>query len=81
MALVRFAHASVALRPELLTVEAQYGGRQWRRVGEGELDRVLSRPLQQLLGLLAFLLLPLFPPFLLLSGENLLSLLLLNGNK
>lgn len=66
---------------DVLTVQAQDGWRQRRGVGEGELDRVLFRPLQQLRGVLALLLLTaLLLAFLLLPGQGLLSLFLLRGN-
>lgn len=59
-------------------MQPQYGWGEGRRVGEGELDGVLFRPLQQLRGLLALLLMTsLLLAFLLLSGQSLFSLLLL----
>ena len=65
----------------ILTVQSQDGWREWRRVGEGELDGVLFRPLEQLCGILALLLLAsLLLAFLLLPGQGLLRLLLLRGN-
>lgn len=62
-----------------LTVQPQDGGRERRRVGEGELHGVLFRPLQQLSCILALLLLSsLLFAFLLLSGQSLLGLFLLD---
>lgn len=59
-------------------MESQDGWGEWRWVGKGELDNVLSGPLEQLRSLLALLLLALLLPFLLLSGQSLLRLLLLS---
>ncbi len=64
--------------PHALTVQSQDGWGERRRVGEGELDRVLFGSLQQLCGLVALLLLTaLLLAFLLLSSQSLLRLLLL----
>lgn len=74
----RSAHPPEPERAAALTVESQDGWRERRWVGEGELDRVLSGPLQQLRSLLALLLHTLLLPFLLLSGQSILGLLLLS---